>query len=45
MHLLQTVLEHRPIHLLQHIGPNLCHPIGAHPHDVEVVGGVMDLAH
>jgi hypothetical protein len=43
MDLLQSVPEHRPIHLLQDVGPNLRHPIGAHPHDVEVICGVMDL--
>ena len=39
VYLLKPMPSHRSVNLLQHVGTNLRHPIGAHPHDVGVVGG------
>ncbi len=38
------VSQHRPVGLLQHVTSHLRHPVGSHPHDVGVVGGMVDLA-
>nr|WP_084956277.1 DEAD/DEAH box helicase family protein [Thermoactinospora rubra] len=44
VHLLQAVLEHRPVDLFEDIGPYLDHQVGTNPEDVLVIGGMVDLA-
>lgn len=44
VHLLQSVPEHRPVDLAQHVGPDLDPKIRSYAQYVAVVCGVMDLA-
>ena len=44
VHLLQTVLQHRPIHLLEQLVGNADLEVGCYAEHILVVGGVVDLA-
>src|SRR3954464_10485290 len=42
--ILQTVLEHRSVDLVEDIGSDLDDEVGAHPQDLAVEGSVVDFA-
>ena len=39
---LQAVQQHRPVLLIEHIGPDVDREVGVHAEDVRVVGAVVD---
>jgi hypothetical protein len=41
---LESVFRHRPVDLVQQVGPDLDHQVGPDAEHVAVVGGVVDLA-